>query len=119
MKINLYSRHHGVYSKVAQTEVPGSFADWVYQGEPEGNRRWDETLRVHEDKLLAALPDGFLPVPPRRVLLTVSDETCGTGQGQLERFKPFAKYFDAYVLDLEMDESAAALEAAARARVVQ
>ena len=109
MKVTLYSRHFGVYTTVAETEVPGQFTDWVYQGEPESNRPWDETLRVHENKLIDALPDGFLLANPKRILLTVSTKTGGTGQSQLERFRPWAKYFDCYILDLEMDESAAVL----------
>jgi hypothetical protein len=117
VKVTLYYRRYGVYDKRGETEVPGQFTDWAYQGEPEGSRSWDERLRFHEDKLIAALPAGFLPVPPSRILLTVSDDLGGTGQSQLDRFKPFAKYFDAYALDLSMDESAAALEAAAKSAV--
>jgi hypothetical protein len=105
MKIILNSRHHGVHSHVRETEIPGQFIDYARNGNPEGRRPWDECLAFDEDKLITALPDGFLPVPPDRILLTVGKEWGSTGQSQLTRFRPWAKYFDAYVVELMMDGS--------------
>lgn len=105
MKVTLSQRHHGRHVPFKEAEIPGQFIDYARNGEPEGGRFWDECFAFEEDKLIAALPEGFLPVPPSAVLLTVGQDWGGTGQSQLTRFRPWAKYFDAYVLELMMDGS--------------
>lgn len=110
MKVTLFHRHHGVYDHRGDADLPGSFSDYARQKEPaERDRPNDpDEYVIDEDELLAALPEGFIPlstidpgpVPPRRILLTVSDEAGGTGQTRLARFRNFGKYFDSYVLDL-------------------
>jgi hypothetical protein len=109
MKVTLYRRHYGVHSRVRESEVAGSFAEWAIQTDPAPGPQWRESLRIREAELIAALPKGFLPVAPGLVLLTVGDATGGTGLVGLQVFRSWAKYFDAYALELTLDESAAAL----------
>ena len=101
MKITLAHRHHGVHRTVSEIEIPGDFSD--YATPPPSVH--DDYI-IDETRLLAALPDGFLPCPPARVLLAVSNETGGTGQRGLSLFQNWAKYFDAYCLNLVMSEKA-------------
>src|SRR5215510_7862791 len=101
MKITLARRRHGVHRDVAETEITGDFADYATP-KPGGA----DDFTIDEDRLLAALPDGFLPCPPGRVLLTVEDEISGTGQRGLTLFQDWAKYFDAYVINLVMPTGA-------------
>lgn len=96
MKVTLAHRHYGIHRQVAETEIPGDFSDYATP-DPQGRR--DDYL-IDEDKLIAALPDGFLRVPAPRTLLAVSDDLGGTGQRDLKRFKDWAKYFDADCLNL-------------------
>lgn len=97
VKITLAHRHYGVHRHVSETEIPGDFSDYAT---PQANVNDDYV--IDEARLLEALPDGFLPCPPARVLLAVSDETGGTGQRGLSLFLNWAKYFDAYCLNLVM-----------------
>lgn len=99
MKVTLARRHHGVHEHVKEAEVPGDFAGYAT---PAGESGGD--YAVSEDKLIAALPAGFLPVPPGRVLLVVADGNSGTGQAGLTRFRNWAKYFDSWVLDIVKSE---------------
>ena len=98
MKITLAHRHHGVHKNVSEAEIPGSFSDYAT---PKPGDRDDYV--IEEERLLAALPEGFLPVPPTRILLAVEDEIGGTGQRGLTHFRDWAKYFDAYCLNLVME----------------
>jgi hypothetical protein len=98
VKIVLDHRRFGIHSPVSETEIPGEFGDYATPM-PMPRIRSDEHA-IDEDKLLAALPEGFLPVPAKFVLLAVSDEDGGTGQAGLSRFRNWAKYFDAYILNI-------------------
>lgn len=100
MKITLAHRHHGVHKNVNEVEIPGGFSDYATP-KPGGH----DDYVIDEERLLAALPDGFLPVPPTRILLAVEDEIGGTGQRGLTHFRDWAKYFDAYCLNLVMEPS--------------
>jgi hypothetical protein len=95
VKVTLAHRHYGVHKNVAETEIPGVFSDYAT---PKGSDPCD--CVIDEDRLLSALPDGFLPVQPARILLAVEDEIGGTGQIGLSQFRDWAKYFDAYCLNL-------------------
>lgn len=101
MKITLAHRHYGVHSHVSETEIPGDFSDYAT---PPPSVHDDYV--IDETRLLAALPEGFLPCPPARVLLAVSGEFGGTGQRGLTLFRDWAKYFDAYCLNLVKPEPA-------------
>lgn len=96
MKITLAHRHFGVHKTVKETEVPGDFSDYATTV-PDTHGDYV----IAEDKLIAALPDGWLPGPARHILLAVDEEWGGTGQRGLTRFRDWAKYFDAYCLNLE------------------
>ena len=97
MKITLACRHYGLHRNVSETEIPGDFSDYAT---PKPNSHGDYV--IDETRLVSALPGGFLPCPPNRVLLAVQDETGGTGQRGLSLFRDWAKYFDAYCLNLVM-----------------
>lgn len=99
VKIELCHRHYGVHSLVSETEIPGEFGGYATPLPP-GNPHRDE-YAIDEDKLLAAIPDGFLPVAARSVLLMVGDEDGSTALSGLSRFRPWAKYFDAYSLTIK------------------
>ena len=89
MYIELSSRHHGVHKALKHIEIPCNFED-VYKGMD----------RINEELLLKNIPDGWLPVHPSRILLTVGNESGSTGQCTNGVFRTWGKYFDAYVLDL-------------------
>lgn len=97
MKIELAHRRYGLHDLVGETEIPGEFGDYAT---PRPDEVRDEEYTIAEDKLLAAIPGGFLPVPPRQILLCTGDKDWSTGQSNLSLFRSWAKYFDAYVLTL-------------------
>ena len=104
MKIQLTRRHYGVHDLVKETDIPGTLADYATVKPPSGSPYDGREFAVNEAKLAAALPEGFLPVPARRVLLGIDD----TAQSGLTVFHDWAKYFDAYMLWLRTPESLAA-----------
>ena len=93
MKVELAHRHHGVHTRYREIHVAGKLSDY-YGGED----------KVDEQLLLDRLPDGFLPVPAKQILLCVEDDPnnpgCGTGQRGLKLFRNWAKYFDCYSLTI-------------------
>lgn len=103
VKIELTTRHYGVHTLIREAEIPGEFSDYATRMPP-GGLRLDE-YAIDEDKLIAALPAGFLkenfaPQSPRNVLLAIGDENGATGQSGLSRFRNWAKYFDAHTLTI-------------------
>lgn len=104
MKIVLAHRHYGVHTDVRETEVPGEFGDYVTP-RPGATR---DVYVIDENKLLSALPPDFLPARPGSILLAVTDDRGGTGQTGLSHFRNWAKYFDAYCLNLIKPESSTA-----------
>src|SRR5690606_2188819 len=119
VKVILRHRHHGLHENVKEAVLPGTFGDYAVPKDEEFSTPDD--WRIDEEKLIAALPEGFLPVPPYRILLAVEDEYGGTGQVGLSRFRNWAKYFDAYCLSLmkteepEKESSAEAAQAVSKA----
>lgn len=89
MYIQLMRRHYGMHSPIKHIEIPCEFSD-VYKGDD----------NINEKLLLNSIPDGWLPVEPRKILLTVADEYGSTGQSYLDVFRNWSKYFDSYVLEL-------------------
>lgn len=89
MYIQLSHRSYGIHESIKHIEIPCNFAD-VYHGDN----------RIDERLLLDNIPDGWLPTKPKNILLTVNNERGGTGQNNLNYFRPWAKYFDCYVLAL-------------------
>ena len=60
--------------------------------------------RIHEDMLLAMIPKGWLPAPPKETLLSIAHSRGSTGLKAVSRFRPWARHFDCYVLELWHDE---------------
>lgn len=89
MYIELKHRHYGVHRPIKHIEIPCDFSD-VYIGKD----------RINEKLLLENIPDGWLPTKPSNILLTVDDNNGGIGMYDLYIFRPWAKYFDSYVLGL-------------------
>ena len=73
---------------VLQERIPCNFDDVVIASD-----------HINEDLLLRNLPEGFLPVDPSLVLLTVDRGSYSEGQ-DASKFRTWEKYFDAYVLEL-------------------
>lgn len=89
MYIQLMHRHYGVHKPIKHTKIDVDFNTIVL-----GNNH------INEDALLDAIPEGWLPSPVGLTLLTVADKNGSTGQIGLNLFRNWAKYFDAYVLEL-------------------
>lgn len=89
MYIQLMHRHHGFHRPIKHVEIPCTFSD-VYLGDN----------NINEELLLEYIPEGWLPTKPSLILLTVADECGSTGQRNLNKFRSWAKYFDAYCLEL-------------------
>jgi hypothetical protein len=96
VKVALCWRHYGVHDLRKTAKVPGAFSEYAT---PDPVEDWS----IDEPKLIEALPDDFLPTKPGRILLSVDDETSGTGIRGLALFRNWAKYFDCYVLHIEQD----------------
>lgn len=97
MKVELRHRHYGVHELTKECEVEGSFNDYCtfVSG---------QDYKVDEEKLINNLPEKFLPVKPKYILLTIGDNKGSIGQINLEKFRIWAKYFDSYVLCLIKDQ---------------
>lgn len=92
MYIQLMHRHYGLHEPIRHTEIPCKFDD-IYLSEN----------HINEEKLINNIPNGWLPTTPERILLTVADKYGSTGQYGLQRFRPWAKYFDSYVIELHKE----------------
>lgn len=92
MYIQLMYRHYGIHRPIKHLEIPCEFSD-VYLNED----------NINEDLLLANIPEGWLPTASNNILLTVADKYGSTGQRGLNKFRSWAKYFDAYCLELHKE----------------
>lgn len=97
MKVILRHRRYGVHRPVKETVIDGSFTDYCQQ-------RNAQDYVIKEQKIIDAFPDGFLPVEPEKILVTIGDKHGSIGQYDLNIFRYWEKYFDAYVLELMKDE---------------
>jgi hypothetical protein len=88
--IQLNKRHYGIHSALKYLELPNVAFEDIYLGEDQ----------INEELLLTNIPDGWLPVPPERILLMVGDSLGSTGQNGLIKFRNWSKYFDSYSLDI-------------------
>lgn len=89
MYIQLTKRHYGVHTPIKHLEIPCDFKD-VYIA----------NNHINEELLIQYIPDGWLPVKPKAILLAACNELGGTGQFDLKIFRPWKKYFDCYVLEI-------------------
>lgn len=101
MKVCLRHRHFGVHKAVREVEISGKFEDYLIRDDKDKSHRV-----LDEQKILDALPKGFLPQDPEKILLTVSEGNLGMAISVPSLFRSWAKYFDAYVLDLIAKEKA-------------
>lgn len=103
MKIQLTHRHYGIHTLRKEADIPGDLSDYATVKPCDGGPYDGREYVIDEDKLAAALPERFLPVAPRRVLVGIDD----TAQVGLKVFHDWGKYFDAYMLWLRTPESLA------------
>ena len=90
MYIQLMRRSYGIHTPIKHLEIPCDFSD-IYLGEN----------NINEDLLLEHIPKGWLQDKPSNVLITVANNNGSTtGQFKLKKFKSWAKYFNAYVVEL-------------------
>ena len=82
MYVQLMHRHHGIHNHIKYTEIPCKLSD-VYRGDD----------NINEDLLLELIPEGWLPVDPSLILLSVDGKRGGIGQSDLGKFRNWAKYF--------------------------
>lgn len=101
MKVCLKHRHFGVHEFVREIEISGKFEDYLVREDEDKSRRV-----LDEQKILDALPKGFLPQGPEKILLTVFEGSWGTAISVPSLFRSWAKYFDSYVLTLIAKEKA-------------
>ena len=60
--------------------------------------------RLDEQMLLRIVPPGWLPVKASEILLSVAYPWGSLGLKRLKAFRPWARGFDCYVLELRRDE---------------
>lgn len=101
MKVKLFRRHYGIHTLVKETEVEGTLRRYVKRNS-EVDPAAGETFAVQEERLISALPNDFLPVDPSKILLTIQDKgkMGSTAQVGLSQFRNWAKYFDAFCIEL-------------------
>lgn len=92
MYIQLMHRHYGLHEPIKHIEIHCNFSDVCITNE-----------NINEELLLKNIPNGWLPTEPSKILLTIADKYGSTGQYNLNKFRPWAKYFDAYCLELHKE----------------
>lgn len=92
MYIQLMHRHYGLHSPIKHIEIPCEFSE-VYLGDD----------NINEELLLESIPKDWLPTKIENILLAVADKYGSTGQRSLNKFRSWAKYFDAYCLELHKE----------------
>lgn len=93
MYIQLMVRRGRVQRSVKYTWIPCRFEHVVGPGG-----------QIDENLLVNLIPRGWLPAEPREILLTVATAKGSTGLRRLTRFRPWARNFDCYVLELWAEE---------------
>ena len=92
MYIQLMHRHYGVHEPIKHIEISCEFSE-VYLG----------NNNINEELLLEHIPEDWLPTKPSLILLAVGDKYGSIGQCGLEKFRSWAKYFDAYCLEIHKE----------------
>ena len=93
MYVQLMRRQGHVQRAVKYTWLPCRYEHVVL---PEG--------RIDENLLLHLLPAGWLPAKPAEILLAAATARGSTGLKRLSVFRPWARHFDCYVLELWVEE---------------
>ena len=60
--------------------------------------------RLEESMLFHMLPAGWLPSAPGDTLVSIAHAGGSTGLKRLNLFRPWARHFDCYILELWHDE---------------
>jgi len=95
MRIVLRTRHYGVHNFVKETNIVGTFDEYV----KEKTNGIDE-FEVNEELLLKNMPTDFLPTQSKNILLIIDNGKYGTGLCGVKEFRKWRKYFDSYALEL-------------------
>lgn len=93
MYIQLLHRHRNVQRPVKGLWLPCRLEQ---AARPDGG--------VDEGMLLSMIPEGWLPAKPEEILVSVAHRQGSTGLRNLSRFRPWARHFDCYVLELWHEE---------------
>jgi hypothetical protein len=89
MKLSLYFRQNGMHHLKNECEIIGQRNDYIEHG------------KINEQKIIDNLPKDFLKKPERCLLSLANKDYSGSvAQIGLSVFKNWAKYFDAYVLEI-------------------
>ena len=96
MKLRLYKRHHGIHRFIREEEVPNDLCTVVKK--PCKVRGFEYS--IDNEKALADKVGLLFYISPKRILLTVGDDSGSTGVFSCKYFMPWAKYFDAYVIEV-------------------
>jgi hypothetical protein len=94
MKLRLFRRHYGIHHFIREVEIPIKLKDVVLS--PDNP---NDDFHIKEDLILEHIPRNFLN-NPETCLLTIGNKCCSTAQRHPIFFRPWAKYFDSFVLEL-------------------
>jgi len=101
VKIKLYYRHFGIHKLKKEIEISANFNDIAEILPKESENNASNNYRINEDMLIELLPQGFLPKQSKNILLSVDNgDDTSSGQQGLKHFTNWAKYFDAYCLEI-------------------
>lgn len=101
MILKLFHRHHGIHVLIKETLTDVPFDDIVVRIPDKPINQAADDYIIKEDALLRSIPENFLLCSANKILLSVSDsDGNSSGQINLKIFKNWAKYFDAYCLEL-------------------
>ena len=92
MYVRLLRRHRNIQRTVREIWLPCRLEQIFL---PEG--------RLDESMLLHMLPAEFLPAPPHEILISLAHAKGSTGLKALTRFRPWARHFDCFILELWHD----------------
>lgn len=106
MKVILLYRRDSIHEYQKDIDIPGQLKDYLegmpedFDGANDSRYRGSFDSHINEDKLIKAIPGGFLPHEPRQMLLTIGDKDGSTGQRDLKVFSNWGKWFNTYILEL-------------------
>ena len=93
MYIQLMRRHLSVQRPVKSLWLPCRLEQVAL---PDGS--------LNETMLLHLIPARWLPAKPEEILITLAHARGSTGLKNLRIFRPWARHFDCYVLELWHEE---------------
>ena len=92
MYLNLLRRTRNVQRTVKTLWLPCALEQVAVDG------------RLNEQMLLRMIPPGWLPSKPSETLVSIAYPWGSQGLKRLTLFRPWARHFDCYVLELWRDE---------------